>query len=54
MTRSRSWLQNKSDRGISTMLGLLLASRCGSPTEVIAYEMELTSRAMQGAKQGDC
>lgn len=54
MTRSRSWIQSKSDRGISTMLGLLLASRCGSPAEVTAYETELTDRAIKGAKQGDC
>lgn len=53
MTRHRSYYQRNSDRGISTMLGLLLASRCGSPTEVIAYEMELTDRVLKGAKQGD-
>lgn len=53
MTRSRTWIQRKSDRGVATMLGLLLVSRCGSPTEVIAYEHELTDRAIKGAKQGD-
>lgn len=53
MTRRRSYYQRNSDRGVATMLGLLLASRCGSPTEVTAYETELTDRAIKGAKQGD-
>lgn len=53
MTRIRTQFQRNSDRGISTMLSLLLVSRCGSPTEIIAYEFELTDRAIKGAKQGD-
>lgn len=53
MTRSRSWIQRKSDRGVATMLSLLVTSRCGNRTEIEAYEFELQSRAVLGAKMGD-
>lgn len=53
MTRIRTPFQRNSDRGIATMLSLLLASRCGSPSELYAFEFELTMRAIKGAKQGD-
>lgn len=53
MTRSRSWSQRKHDRGIATMLSLLVTTRIGSRTEIEAYQWELISRATMGAKQGD-
>ena len=54
MTRHRTATQRNSDRGISTMLSLLLVSRQGSPSELYAFEFELTMRVLEGAKQGDC
>lgn len=53
MTRARSTPQRTSDRGIATMLSLLIESRCGSASEIDAYTWELMSRAVLGAKQGD-
>lgn len=53
MTRSRSFIQRKSDRGVATMLSLLVTSRQGNRVEIEAYEWELTSRATLGAKMGD-
>ena len=53
MTRIRTPFQRNSDRGIATMLSLLLVSRQGSPSELHAYEFELTMRVLEGAKQGD-
>lgn len=52
MTRARTWIQRKSDRGVSTMLSLLVAGR-GPTVEIIALDQELTTRAMLGAKMGD-
>ena len=53
MTRHRTASQRNHDRATATMLSLLLVSRQGSPSELYAYEFELTDRAIKGAKQGD-
>lgn len=53
MTNHRSFLDRKMDRSLVLMLGLLVVSRCGHPTEIEGYMFTLTSRAAMGAKMGD-
>lgn len=53
MTNHRSFLDRKMDRSLVLMLGLLVVSRCGHPTEIEGYMLTLTQRTMQGAKMGD-
>lgn len=55
---TRDFIRDRSDRGVATMLSLLVAGRLENRAEQAlmaeALEMELITRAMRGAKQGDC
>lgn len=48
MTNHRSFLDRKMDRSLVLMLGLLVISRCGHPTEIEGYMLTLTLSCSPG------